>query len=153
MLLFWVFATAMMLFAAGGVVFYFTEGWVDIAALGFFYLRVYMCRWFNIGFSTTDKVSMVAYYRGDERYIVAFPKRRGAQVPLKIQSLPLEEDITKDILPFMGPYYDFHNVDVTPAFFKLPGMRIIYTTGAKSFAENEKITTPGPIQPDRYHRV
>jgi hypothetical protein len=50
------------------------------------------------------------------------------------------DDITSDILPYMGPKYDFHSIKYTPKNFKIKELTLYLNDGnIKKFDENQTI--------------
>ena len=48
------------------------------------------------------------------------------------------EDITEEIQKYLGPNYDWHNIEYTPSFFKHKTLTFHYSNGeVKEFSENE----------------
>jgi hypothetical protein len=99
-----------------------------IASFLKFYLRERFTKFFDIGYQSNDKTFTVSYYRGPTKYAAIFPKSRKPLTVLKIESIPDQTDVTQRILPYLGPYGNFHNVPVDPEWFGLDGIKVIYAT-------------------------
>ena len=82
----------------------------------------------------------VTYYENDQCYKFRFPKVRGPSKIISIMNSKTKDHIFEELLPYMGPSRDFHNVRTTPNLLGYDSLRVLYRGGTvKTYTGNEVI--------------
>jgi hypothetical protein len=102
---------------------------------------------FNNNIKKYDKKKYkLEYYLNDKKYIYIVKPIRGPSPFKYIQNDKLE-DITNEILSYLGPRYDFMNIKYTPEFFGYNEIKFMLQNGdIITFKNNENIILDKLIQ-------
>jgi hypothetical protein len=112
------------------------------ASLFFIYLRAKLTpkpRLDVTSLITTDLYQELHYKHNHQSYILRFPRKKG---PSHIQFIVNEsnEDVTKEIKPFMGPSHNFHGIPTCPQMLGYQCLKFVYYSGRiKIYREDEII--------------
>lgn len=107
-----------------------------------FKARVWATQYFENGHleSVERGVYDLVYYDGDRRFHVRFPKRRGVRQIVKATT-PNDEDVTGQLIAFLGPGHNFHGIPTTPRLLGwTEGIKIQYRNGTEvEYSSDETI--------------
>lgn len=83
----------------------------------------------------------VTYYEGDRKFIIRFPRKRGAGNIVCVTDSS-GKNITSDIIKYAGPCENFHGIETTPGLLGYEEITIETIYGDKlTFDKNSKIQT------------
>lgn len=81
----------------------------------FFYIK----NLFSVNFTTKidPNLYVIHYQIENVQYKMCIKPKKGPRVVIDFFDENMEK-ITKDVMPYLGPNEDFHNYNITPAFFR-----------------------------------
>lgn len=97
-----------------------------------FSLRHFLMDQLNIDASkikhVSKKTAEISYYSGTKKYNLRMPKRRGPRKIISVITMTDDsrDDITEEILTFLGPSHDFHSIPTTPRMLGYDNLFVIY---------------------------
>ena len=94
---------------------------------------------FHTGESHFDKTyHIITYYKGAEQYCIKY--KRNKLIP-KIETILDEENknVIHDVKKFMGPYYNFHNINTTPTDLGYKKLTFVMYGDTRIFNESDPI--------------
>jgi len=96
--------------------------------------------WANNSIEHIDhRTSIVSYVLNGKLYRMVVNAKRGP-VPVLMVRDDENNDVSDDILPFMGPGQDWHGQEYTPSFWQLNSLTFELTSGEnRTFGRYEKI--------------
>ena len=105
------------------------------------YCKLYIFQYLNKSITKVDnKVYILSYILNGKIYKIVIKNNYRSYIPLLQISDENNEDITENILPYVGPNMDFHNILLTPDFFVYKKMTFQLDNGEElTFKENEII--------------
>lgn len=80
---------------------------------------------------------IVNYPYGMEWYKIKIPRNRNPKVILSISSE--DKEVYKEIVPFMGPGFNFHGIPTTPENFGLYSLTIETLEDIYNYEKNDEI--------------
>src|SRR5690242_13174803 len=73
----------------------------------------------------------MVYHDGDRKYKIRFPKKSGLRQIVNVTSHN-GEDITHDILEYLGPSRNFHGIPTSPELLGYKTLRVVYRNGKET---------------------
>lgn len=105
-------------------------------------------QWSNRSVKKVDKNTItISYVFNGRLYTFVSSVKRG---PKKIVAVVDHDnlDVTTDVLPFLGPNEDFHDINISPAFFKKESLTLITEMGDEmTFVGSQTLNTTSPVTP------
>lgn len=86
-----------------------------ILGMFLYYTRPYIQKLYGVGYDSDT--NSVLYYKNNCQYIVKLKNKNKPSFIFSIKGGLNERftcPVTGDVLPFMGPSYDFHGIETTP---------------------------------------
>jgi hypothetical protein len=99
--------------------------------------------WANNSIEHVDnKTAIISYVLNGKLYRMVVKSKKGPSAVLLITDEE-SNDISDTILPFIGPYHDWHGKNYTPSFWNKKSLTFEFSNGEqKTFMENEVIIIP-----------